>query len=81
MEVMAPMIQGMNNGKEFLIIDVIVLFCRGERLREIRTGMKISVIVFLHEDSSTGKERSVGHDNEGTMNIWEVNHWSGLKVR
>ena len=80
LEVMTPMVQGMKNSEEFMIVDVVILFCRGEHLREIRTRMKIPIIIFLHEDSSTGKERSVGHDDEGFADFWETKYQSGLKA-
>ena len=48
LEIVMPMIQGMNNSKELPIIDIVVPFCRGECLREVHTGVKVSVIVFLH---------------------------------
>ena len=50
LEVMMPMIQGMNNGKKFTIVYVIVPFHWGEHLGEVCTGVKITVIVLLHEN-------------------------------
>ena len=46
MEVILPRLQSSDNGKEFSVIctvDVIVLFCRGERLREIGAGVPFTV--------------------------------------
>ena len=35
MEVVAPRLQGTNDGEEFAVIDVIVAFGRGKGLREV----------------------------------------------
>ena len=43
MEVVAPRFQGANDGKEFTVIDVVIPFCGGERLREVGTGVPIAV--------------------------------------
>ena len=79
LEIMSPMIQGVDNSKEFLVIDIIVPLCRGEHLRKICTGMKVSITIFLHENSSTSQERSIGHNDERTTNIWEAEYQSCLK--
>ena len=54
LEVMAPMIQSMDNSKEFTIIDIVISFSCSERLREICTGMKITVVILLHQYPPTG---------------------------
>ena len=81
LEVVMSMIQGMDNSEEFLIIDIIVLFCQGEHLREICTGMKITVVILLHEYPPTGQERGIGHDNEGMSDIGKMEYRSGLESR
>ena len=79
LEIMSPMIQGMDNGEELLIIDIVVPLCRGEHLREVGTGVKVTVIILLHEDSATGQERGISHNDERMTDIWEVKYWSHLK--
>ena len=79
LEIVSPMIQGVDNSKEFPIINVIISFCRSEHLRKIGTGVKVSVIILLHEDSSTSQEGSISHNDEGTMDIWEAEYQSCLK--
>ena len=46
-EVVLPTLQGMDDGKEFSVIDVIVSFCQGERLGEVGTGVPFAVRVSL----------------------------------
>jgi len=41
--VVLPGLEGMDDGKEFLIVDVMVSFCLEERLREIGAGVPVSV--------------------------------------
>ena len=79
MEIMSPMIQGMDNSEELLIIDIVVPLCRGEHLREVGTGVKVTVIILLHEDSATGQERGISHNDERMTDIWEVKYRSHLK--
>ena len=43
MEVMSPGFEGTDDGQEFTVIDIIVLFRWGEGLREVRTGMPFAI--------------------------------------
>ena len=43
MEVMSPGLEGTDDCQEFLVIDIIVPFCWGEGLREVRTGMPFAI--------------------------------------
>ena len=80
LEVMVPVVQGMDDSEQFLIIDIIVSFSRGKCLRKVCTGMEVSVIILLHEDSSAGKERGVCHDNEGVAHIREAEYRGSLEM-
>ena len=42
-EVMSPGFEGTDDGQEFTVIDIIVLFHWGEELREVRTGMPFAI--------------------------------------
>ena len=64
--------EGANNRKEFTVVNVVVSFCWGERLREIGAGMPFPVGVGLEEDSARGEFRGVGGDGEGCGEIREV---------
>ena len=44
----------MNDGEEFLVVDVIISFHRNERLREVRTRVPVTVSVGLEEDGTRG---------------------------
>ena len=48
LEIVAPMVQGINDSKEFLIIDIIISFGCGECLREVCTRVKATIIILLH---------------------------------
>ena len=43
MEVVLPGFQSMDNSEEFSVIDVIVLFCWGERLGKVGAGVPIAI--------------------------------------
>jgi hypothetical protein len=49
-KVMPPCFQGTNDGKEFSIIDLIVLFGGVKGLRKISTGVICSVLISLEQD-------------------------------
>ena len=51
--------------KEFAIIDVIIPFSGSEDFREVCTGVKVTIGVFLHEDPPGSSEGGVSHDEEG----------------
>ena len=54
MEVMSTRLQGMNDGKEFTVINVIVLFGWYERLREVGVGMPVTIRVSLEKNYARG---------------------------
>ena len=72
LEVMTPMVKGVDNGEHFVIINIVIAFGRGEGLREISAGMKIPITIPLHEYSSTSEERCVGHDDEWLLDVGEM---------
>ena len=46
-EVMAPSFQGSDDGKEFSIVDLIVLFCGVKGLGEVSTRMVGAILIRL----------------------------------
>ena len=72
MEVMVPRLQGADDSKEFPVIDVVVLFCGGERLREIGTWVPVPIGVCLEEDSTRRIFGGVGGDGERGGEVGEV---------
>ena len=43
MEVMSPGFEGMDNCQEFVVVDIIILFCWRKGLRKIGAGMPFAV--------------------------------------
>ena len=52
MKVMSPGFQGSDDSKKFPVIDVVVSFGGGERLREVGAWMPFSIGVGLEKDGS-----------------------------
>lgn len=52
LEVMAPCVETVDDCKEFLVIDVIISFSRGEQLGEIGARVPVPIGVGLQEDPS-----------------------------
>ena len=48
-EVMPPLLQGMEYGEEFSIIDVVILLSWGEGLGMVGTRVEISIGISLHK--------------------------------
>ena len=65
MRVMLPRFQSMKDGKEFAIINVIVSFCRGERLGEVRARVPIAIGIGLEENGARCVLRGVSGDSKG----------------
>ena len=64
MKIVAPRFQGADNGKEFVVVDVIVSFCGGEGLREVGTRVPIAVGISLEEDGARRVFRGVSGNSE-----------------
>ena len=74
-KVVPPLLQGLDPGEEFPIINVIVSFSGRESGRVISAGMEISIGVLLHEYPSRGGKGGICHDKEGFGGIWHFDHW------
>ena len=59
---MSPFLQGVDHGKKFSIVDLVILFGRGKCSREECDGVAITVFVELGENGSEGVFRCVGFD-------------------
>ena len=72
MEVVSPGFQSMDNGKEFTVIDVIVSFSQDKQLREIQTGVSVTIGVGLKKDGIRGVLRSICGNGKGLSEVGEV---------
>ena len=50
MKVMSPSFESTDNSKKFMVIYVVVTFCRGEGLRKIRTGVPFTIGIYLKKN-------------------------------
>ena len=62
----------MDNGKEFLVIDVIVLLGGDEQLREVEAGMPVAIRVSLEKDGTGSILQGIGGNGKGFGEIGEV---------
>ena len=74
-EVMAPLFQGLDNSKQFSVVDVVVSFGGRKGGGMISTRVKVSVRVLLHEYSSGSSEGGISHDKERLGSIQHFDHW------
>ena len=68
--VVAPGTEGMDDAEEFPIVDLIVLFGRGEGLRNEGTRMPYIVNIILVENSTCRKERGVSLNLKWLCAVW-----------
>lgn len=80
LEVVTPVVQGVDNSKQFAIINVVVTFHGREGLGQVCAGMEISIIILLHEDTTASKEGHISHNNERAAHVGEVKYWGILKT-
>ena len=71
-EVVSPGLQGVDDGKEFPVVDVVVAFGGDERLGEIRARMSVTIGVGLEEDCARGILRGICGNGEGFGEVREV---------
>ena len=76
-EIVSPGIQGSHDCEEFSVVDIIVVLGWAERLREISTGVPISVDVSLEEYASRGMLGCVGGNGEGGREVGELENGLG----
>ena len=69
LDILFTFFQCKDHGKEFSIIDVVVLFSRNKCLGEIGAGVGTTIEIVLKEDSPSSKEGSIGHDGKGVGDI------------
>ena len=64
LEIVFPLGESMDYSEEFMVKNIIVVFCGRESFGEEGTRVQVSVKVCLHEDCPSGCEQGIGHDHE-----------------
>ena len=64
LEVVFPLSESKDDHKQFSVVNVIVAFGEGECFGEVGTGVKVTIDILLHKNSSCCKERGVSHEGE-----------------
>ena len=72
MEVVAPRLQGANDGEEFAVIDVVISFGWREGLGEVGTRVPVTIRIGLEEDGTRCVFRGVCGNSEGGGEVGEV---------
>ena len=68
-KIVVPLIQSKNNGKEFLVIDVIIPLSWHKCFGEIGARVEVPIVIRLHEHCSGCKERGIGYNGQGMRDI------------
>ena len=69
LQVLLPFHKSEDNGEELSIIYVIVALGRGEGFGKVSAGVKVSCVIRLHQDGTSGEEGGVSHEDEGASDI------------
>ena len=75
-EIVSPGLQGMDNCKELMVIDVVVLFSWNEQLEEVGAWVPVSIGIGLKEDGTRGILGGVGGDGKRLGEVGEMEDWS-----
>ena len=75
LKIVLPFREGEDDGKEFSIINVVVVLSKREVLREVGVGMRVTIGVFLHKNCASSKERYISHEGEGFRDIRDGEDW------
>ena len=75
-EVLLPCFKGVEDGEEFSVIDVIVSFGRGERLREVGAWVPLTIWIGL-EYGSRGELGGISGYGKGGIGVWKLEHGLG----
>ena len=62
----------MNDGKEFVVINVIVLLSWCEKWREVGVGMSVTIGVSLEKNHARGIFGGVNSNGKWFREIWEI---------
>ena len=62
LEVVFPLSESKDDRKQFSVVNIVVLFGKGECFEEVGTGMKVAVDILLHKNSFCCKKRGVSHE-------------------
>ena len=71
LEIVFPLSESMDHGKELTVKNVIVVLYSGKSFGEEGTRVQVSIKVCLHEDYPSGCKGGIGHDCEGLSGVWE----------
>ena len=76
-EVLSPCLKGVEDGEKFSVIDVVVPFSGGERLREVGAWVPLAVWIGLEEYGSRSKLGGIGGYGKGGIGVRELEHGLG----
>ena len=69
LEIVFPLGESVDYGKEFTVKNVIVALCSGKSFGEEGTRVQVSVKVCLHKNCPSGCKGGIGHDCEGFSGV------------
>ena len=69
LKIVFPLRESKDGHKQFLVINIIVSFGEGECFGEVGTGMKVTIDILLHKNSSCCKEKGIDHEGEGSRGV------------
>ena len=77
LDVLFPFLKCEDNSEEFTDIYVIIPFSRDKHFREVGARVSVAIGIILEEDSSSGKERGIGHDGEWPRDVRNTEDGAG----
>ena len=75
LNIVAPGVESADDAEELAIVNLVILFHRGEGLRNKGTRVSDVVYVVLVEDCTSSKQRGIGFDLVGFGVIRDKEYW------
>jgi hypothetical protein len=80
MEIVAPGLQSLNYAEQFAIVDFIVPLGRIRRMRDVTTGMPVTIGVLLAENTACGPFGGICFNHKWFLVVRHQENWGFLKL-
>ena len=66
---LAPFFEGMYEGKEIVVIGILISLSQSESLKVVGARMEIPIAIFLHQHGIQGHKKDISHEVEEKVSV------------
>jgi len=66
---LAPFFEGMYEGKEIVVIGILISLSQSESLKVVGARMEIPIAIFLHQHGIQSHKRGISHEEEEKVSV------------